>query len=305
MNKVKFITILLLLLSGIQSVLAQDDLFKKLDTEFPDTKQYTRATFKTTKITFGQSIETRKKGILEVNLNSKFWNVPNSRAQVFGADRVTVRFGLEYAFSDRFTFGLGGATFDGIFNGFGKYRLLRQTSSNKKTPIGITLFQSVSHLTRSYNGILRPNEFSDRFSYTSQAIIARKFTRNFSLQIVPTFIHRASRQFVADSNNHFAIGFGARYKVGGHVSIVSEYYYVANRIESLPAFDPFALGVNWELSDFNLQFLLTNTRNFDEATNITTTFNNFNFRDGNLHIGVSATYTIHFKDNTIKNTFKD
>jgi len=98
---------------------------------------------------------------------------------------------------------------------------------------------------------------------------------------------------VEDDNNHFALGFGTRYKLGNHVSIASEYYYVANPVSGIHGFNPFALGVNWEVSDLILQFSLTNARSFDEATVITLTANNFNFNNGNLHIGVSATYVFH------------
>ena len=297
MKRINFIYLLFLLIVGVQGLYAQD-LLGKLDKELPDVTQYTQATFKAGRITFGQSVETRKKGVFEINVNTKFWNIPNSNTQAFGADRATTRFGLEYAVSDRFTTGIGVASFDGIFNSYLKYRLVRQKDSDKKAPLGITLFQSVSYQTRDFNHIDLQEGFSNRLSFASQLIIARKFDRNFSLQITPTFIRRNSEQFPDSPSNHFAIGFGARYKVGRHVSIVSEYYYVANPIENDPNhlsfFDPFAIGVNWEVSDLILQFSMTNTRAFDEATNIVATFNNFNFNDGNLHIGVSATYVLHF-----------
>ncbi len=293
MKNNKAIYLVLLLIFGIHVANSQD-LIDLLDKEFPDEPQYTQATFKANRITFGQSIETRKARVLEFNVNTKFWNTPNSQSQSFAADRVTARFGLEYAFTDRFTAGIGGATFDGTFNAFGKYRLLRQRQDNDKTPFGITFVQSVSYLTRSFNHVILPEDSSERFSYTSQFLFARKFTPNFSLQLAPTYVYRASQQFPEDDNNHFAMGFGARYKLGGHVSIASEYYYVANPVEGIHGFGPFALGVNWEVSDLILQFSLTNTRSFDEATVITLTPNNFNFNDGNLHIGVSATYVFHF-----------
>ncbi|NAS29344.1 hypothetical protein GTQ40_00015 [Flavobacteriaceae bacterium R38] len=298
MKKSNFAYLFIIVVFIVSPINAQD-LLEKLDKEFPDVPNYVLATFKGNRITFGQSVETRKKGVLEINAHTKFWNIPNSNTQAFGADRVTARFGFDYAISDRFTTGFGVATFDGIFNGLAKYRLVRQKNSGKKAPIGITLFQSVSYQSRSFNHIDLPNTFARRLSFTTQVILARKFDSNFSFQLTPTFIRRNSNQFEDSPNNHFALGFGARYKVGRHVSIASEYYYVANPVEDnsvddhLNFFNPFAIGVNWEVSDLILQFSLTNTRNFDEATNITKTFNNFNFNDGNLHIGVSAIYVFH------------
>ncbi|MEM7382600.1 MAG: DUF5777 family beta-barrel protein, partial [Bacteroidota bacterium] len=82
---------------------------------------------------------------------------------------------------------------------------------------------------------------------------------------------------------------------GGHVSVVSEYYYTTNPIESFDTYGPFALGVNWELGDVMLQFMLTNAVNMVEDAFIAQTRNNFNFRNPNLNFGFNATYIIHFK----------
>ncbi len=301
MNKICISLLTFIFLITIQSVSAQNDLLDELDKEFLDVTRYTRATFKANRILFGHSVETRKKGVLEFNVNTKFWNTPNSQTQDFGADRTTARFGVEYAFSDRFTSGFGVGTFGGIFNGYGKYRLIRQKDSDNKAPIAVTLLQSISYQTRSFNHIDLQNSISDRLSFATQAIFAHKFDSNFSLQIAPTFVRRNSDQFQGEPANHFALGFGTRFKIANHVSLVSEYYYVANPVEDekLTFFGPFAIGANWDIKNVIVQFALTNTRNFDESTNITNTFNNFNFNDGNLHIGVSLTYALHLKKRKI------
>ncbi|AXT20082.1 hypothetical protein D7030_02890 [Flavobacteriaceae bacterium AU392] len=296
MDKTNFTYLFFCFIVITQSVKAQDP-FEELDKELQKITRYTQATFKANRITFGQSVETRKKGILEFNVRTKYWNMPDSQTQNFGADFVTARFGIDYAITDRFTTGFGVGTFDGIFNGYGKYRLVRQKDSDKKAPIGITLFQSTSYQSRSFNHIDLQNSISDRLSFATQVILARKFDSNFSFQLTPTFIRRNSDQFAGEPNNHFALGFGVRYKVANHVSIASEYYYVANPIEDthLSFFGPFALGVNWDIRNVIVQFSLTNTRNFAETANVVNTFNNFNFNNGNLHIGVSLTYALHLK----------
>jgi len=299
MKKNSLIALCLTFFFGLPIINAQE-LLEILDQESPQNPIYTQATFKANRILIGQSVETRKKGILEFNVHTKFWNIPNSQTQAFAADRVNARFGIDYAFTDRFSAGIGAGTFDGTFNAVGKYRLVRQRQDNNKSPFAVTLVQSASYLTRSFNHVILPEDSSERFSYTSQVLLARKFTPNFSLQIAPSFVHRTSQQFPEDDNNHFALGFGARYKLGNHVSIASEYYYVANRVRGIKGFSPFALGVNWEVSDLILQFSMTNARSFDESTFITLNALNFNFNNGNLHIGVSATYVFHLNQNRKK-----
>ncbi|WP_271767811.1 DUF5777 family beta-barrel protein [Aquimarina algiphila] len=294
-NNVHFIIYFFILMGFSNSVKSQG-LLDTLEKEYPDTPQYEIATFKATRISIGHSIENRKKGVLEIKAMNRFWNIPNFEGQRFVADKINARLALEYGISDRLTFGAGVSTLDGIFDGFLKYKLLRQRSDKKGSPISMTLFQNGSYRSRRnrpFTDINRFEDFTDQLAFTSQVLIARKFTPQFSMQLSPTYIHRSSSTFDEDPNNHFAIGIGGRYKLGGHVSIVSEYYYVLNPLKSIDTYDAFALGVNWELSDVMLQFQLTNTRGMVEDNFITQTPNNFNFKDGNFVFGFNATFVLH------------
>ncbi|WP_298540155.1 DUF5777 family beta-barrel protein [uncultured Aquimarina sp.] len=297
MSNNKFFLLYLLLLIGFSMSMNAQDLLDKLEKEYPNTPQYEIATFKGTRISLGHSIENRRKGVLEVKAMNLFWNIPNRPSQSFVADKWTARIALEYGISDRLTFGAGGSTLDGIFDGFLKYNLIRQRKDAKGAPISITLFQNGSYRSMTsglHSNINLSDDFMDRTAFTSQILIARKFTPQFSLQVSPTFIHRSSSAFDEDPNNHFALGIGARYKVGGHISIVSEYYYQANPLKSIDTYDAFVLGVNWEMSDLMLQFQMTNARGMVEDTFITQTPNNFNLSDGNFVFGFNATFVLHF-----------
>ena len=292
---------ILLFIVGNASINGQG-LLDKLDNEFPDKPVYEIATFKTTRIGLGHSIETRKKGALEISLYNRYWNIPNFKGQRFLADKITTRYGLEYAFSDNFTFGFGYTNFDKISDGYLKYRLLKQSSGSKKTPITITLSQGISHRkTANANpNLYGGNSSSSSYAFTSQALIARKFNPDLSIQITPTFIHRGAASLSNDPNSQFALGFGGRHKIGRHASIVSEYYYVANPLKSIDTYNAFMVGVNWELSHLLLQFHITNARNYAEDTFITQTTNNFNFNDPNLHLGFNATFVLHTKKKKLK-----
>lgn len=278
---------------GVQ-VLAGQKLLDKVEEQSKDITLYTLASFKSTRIAIGQSVETRKKRILEIHVNNRFWNTPAETSQGFVADRMSTRFGLEYGITDRLTFGVGGTTWDGIFDGFLKYRLLWQREDSAGSPISITLFQNASYRSKSYLSLSPFDDFPSRMSYTSQMAIARKFNPSFTLQLTPTFVSRGSLLFNDDPQNQFAIGIGGRYKLGNHVSVVSEYYYVLNPIISVNTYDAFALGVNWEMSDVILQFNMTNARSMVEDAFITQTRNNFDFRDGNFNFGFTFTYVLHF-----------
>lgn len=294
-NNKCFLVYFFMVMGFSMSINAQD-LLDALEKEYPNTPQYEIATFKASRLSIGHSIETRKKGVLEIQAFNRYWNIPNFRGQSFIADKLGARIGLEYGISDRLTFGAGWSTLDRVYDGFFKYKLIRQRSDGKGSPISMTLFQNGSYRSerKSFGiDVNRFDEFSDKLAFTSQLLLARKFTPQFSAQISPTYIHRSSSTFAEDPNNQFAIGIGGRYKLGGHVSIVSEYYYVINPLKSINTYDAFSLGVNWELSDVMLQFQLTNTRAMVEDAFITQTPNNFNFKDGNFVFGFNAIFVLH------------
>jgi opacity protein-like surface antigen len=276
------------------------DMLTKLEKEYPIKPIYELATFKTTRIGLGHSIEMRKKGALEISLFNRFWNREDDSRKRVVPDEVSLRFGLNYAITDNFTIGGGYTNFDGITDGFIKYKILRQQKNTSKAPVSIVFFQGVSNRNKVdfESNLYAEDEIinSNVYSFVSQALIAKKFNQNFSIQLTPTFIHRDKSIFIDQPKNQFAVGLGARYKLGGHISLVSEYYYTINPVS---ANNPFMIGVNWELSHLLLQFQMTNTRSFVEDAFITQTQNTFNFADGNFHFGFNAIFVLHAKKNKL------
>ena len=279
------------------------DLLKQLQKELPNTYHKTIGTFKSTRIGLGHSIETRKKGALQLSLYNRYWNKPTATSQRFLADEVTRRYGLDYAFTDKFTAGIGYTNFDKITDGFLKYKILKQQKNSKRAFASVTFLQAFSHRK---SGRAIPNIFndskssSDKYAFTSQILIARKINTEFSLQVAPTFIYREDNPATNNPNNQFALAFGGRHKISKHASIVSEYFYVANPLKSIDTYNTFMVGVNWELSHLLLQFHATNARNFAEDTFITQTRNNFNSKDGNFHFGFNATFVLHTRKKKLK-----
>ncbi len=296
MKNNNYLLIHLSLLLGCMVSAGAQDLLETLDKEYPTTPQYTSSTFKGTRISIGQSVENRKAGVLQLMALHRSWNLPNAGAQRFVADKWSSRLGFEYAITDRWTTGGGWTTLDDVYDGYLKYNLMRQYQGGWKQPVSVTLFQNIS-----YKGNLRlpdgVSAFDERSAFTSQLLIARKFTPALSLQISPTVISRNQSALAEDPSLHFALGFGARYKLGGHVSLVSEYYYVANPLVSRTTFGAFALGVNWDVRFLLLQFQMTNTRRMVADGFILQTPNNFNTRDGNFVFGINAVFALHLKKN--------
>lgn len=294
----KAIVSFLFMLLGISQIsISQnlDEIFNK--EKFQDTFPVI-GTFKGTRISIGHSVETRKKGSLEIVWMNRFWNRPlaeNERTtQTFAADKWNSRIGIEYAPTDQLTLGTGYGTYFQSLDVFGKYKLANQRNGIRKFPFTISIFQNAVYRNdpiSSYRNLAV--ESQDKWAATTQLLIARKFSRNFSFQIAPSYVYRSiENTWPTGETSSFSLGFGARYNLSNHVSVVSEYYYNLTPIDYIDTYGPFSLGVNWEVSKLLLQFKLTNARDTVEDLFISKTTNNFNFRDGNLHFGFHATYFI-------------
>ena len=218
MLKIK-LGILVLVFTATGNLQAQD-LLSILDNETTDS-QYVPATFKMTRIAFGHSTEVRPKNVLEVFVANRFWNLPQNASQSFVADRMSSRFALEYSLSDRLTFGLGASTFDHLFDGFFKYRLVLQKRGGKGWPVNVTLFQNASYDSSAIPNLSIADGFSDRMSFTTQVLISRRFSKNFSFQLSPSVVNRSLGLSDDDPTSLLALGARSRYPLCGHVSFAT------------------------------------------------------------------------------------
>ena len=276
---------------------AQPGLLDILEEETEPTKDLTIATFKATRVINSQSIETPAGGVLQFIIGHRFGRLNGGAYELWGIDNATIRLGLEYGVTDRLSFGLGRSSFEKTYDGFAKYKLIRQQTGLKEVPVSVTLFTSMAIKTIRWPEPDRPNYFSSRLYYTYQALVARKFTSNFSAQISPTLIHRNLVTTIADRNDVFALGMGARQKLTGSLSVNVEYFYVLpNQIVS-PLFgeqvrNTFSVGVDIETGGHVFQLHFTNSRSMIEKGFITETTGNW--LDGDIHFGfnVSRVFTV-------------
>ena len=234
---------LILLVSLCSYALNAQELLDILESEIPTNTEYVTASFKGTRIINGHSIENRKKGVLEFLISHRFGKISSGEEQLFGLDESNIRFALEYGLTDDIMVGLGRSSFEKTYDGFIKYRLLKQSTGEKEFPISVSLFGSVARKT--LKDYLPENEpsFNDRLFYTTQILIARKFSESFSFQLSPSYIHRNSVVIDEDPHDIFALGAGMRFKLNKRMSINSEYHYTFNPLESKDVENVFSIGL--------------------------------------------------------------
>ena len=275
---------------------AQDiDLDKLLDEEMSNesksTTQYTEATFKSTRIINGHSVESTQEGILDFRISHRFGTLNHGAYELFGLDNASIRLGLNYGITNRLSVGIGRSSFEKQFDGFVKYRLLWQSEGKTNMPVSLTLLSSIMLKTLKDNDDFKRN-FSDKLFYAHQAIIARKFSNSFSLQFMPTMVHYNIVPETPISNDVYALGIGGRIKVSNRVSINAEYYYQLPDNQFEGTHNSLSLGFDIETGGHVFQLHLTNSIGMTERTFITETLGTW--EDGDIHFGfnISRVFTI-------------
>lgn len=267
---------------------AQDDLMKMVS----DSNEVTirSATFKATRIINGHSIETVGKNNLDFIISHRFDRVNRGFDEFFGLDAATNRLGLEYGINDRLMVGLGRSSFQKMYDFFGKYKLVRQTSGAGNIPISLTLFSGYSLRTQNTTASLSGY---DRSSYTSQLLIARKFSEAFSLQLSPTLIHRNRPDIFTDSKTVIATGIGGRMKLTKRTSFNGEYTYVLPDQINDSYTNNLSFSFDLETGGHVFQLLFTNSFGMTERQFITETDGSWG--SGDVHFGFNISRTFSFQ----------
>lgn len=210
---------------------AQDSLANML--EMPKVSAPVSATFKSPKLINIHTIETVHKNELDFRVDHRFGDIAGNAGGIknfYGLDQSTdIRIGFDYGLSDRLNIGLARAKGFGVvtqlYEGSIKYRLFTQTSDDR-LPVSVTLFGSstVSAAKASTDPTLANafNRFSDRLTYVVQAVLARKFSPNFSFLLMPSYVHRNFTAF-GDQNDLFAMSVGGRIKITKRMAFVADY----------------------------------------------------------------------------------
>lgn len=277
-----FAFIFVLLAGNVQS----QDLDALLNAETKPTIDYATATFKSTRIINGHSIEQMKKKQLDFRISHRFGTLNNGSYGLWGLDQSYIHFSLEYGIKDWLMVGVGRGSQNKIYDSFAKFRLLRQSSGAKKMPVSLSYFTSVELNSLKFQDPTRTNYFSSRLTYVHQLLIARKFNENLSFQLTPTFIHRNMTKTELDKNDIFAMGAGARYKLSKRLSLNAEYYYTYNpnaKFLQTRYYNACSVGIDIETGGHVFQIMLTNSQGMREGTFIPQTTDNW--LDKGIHIG--------------------
>jgi hypothetical protein len=282
-------------------IFAQDDLMNILDQNAPKEINYTTATFKSTRVMNGHSIERMPAGQLDVRISHRFGTLNSGAYNFFGLDQSNIHLSMEYGIFNWLMIGVGRGSYEKTFDGFAKFSILRQSTGLKEMPVSLSVVTSAALKSIKFADQTRTNYFTSRMAYVAQILVARKISEGFSIQLTPSYVHRNLVATELDPNDIYAIGAGARLKLTKRISLNGEYYYVANpkTYLSQQIYNPLSVGFDIETGGHVFQLFFTNSLGMIEKAFIgeTTT----SWAKGGIHFGfnISRVFTLK-KPNKVK-----
>ena len=283
MRKKQFLAISLLMLILVS--LKAQDIDALLEEVTGSDTEYATATFKSTRIVSGHSIERMPEGQLDFRISHRFGELNSGAYNLWGLDQANIRFSLEYGITDWVMVGVGRGTYEKTFDGFVKFSLLRQSKGTRNMPVSMSFLSSTALNSLRWDG---EGElyFWNRFSYVHQLLIARKINERISIEVNPTFVHRNLVATELDPNDLWSLGAGARVKLTRRISINVEYYYVIpplNDFRSQTTYNPLSVGFDIETGGHVFQLHLTNSLAMIEKGFIGETTGDW--LNGGIHLG--------------------
>lgn len=276
-----------------QEIQAQDDLMGLLDQMEEESTDYTQATFKTVRIMNSHSIESPAPGVLTLVLSHRFGRVNGGAYEFFGLDQANMRLGFDYGLSKHFSVGVGRSNIRKTYDGFVKLKMLRQSTGARTMPLALAYVGGMQVNSLKWADPDRVNYFSSRLSYSHQLLIARKFSEQLSLQLMPTMIHRNLVATEAEENDVFAIGAGGRLKVTPSLTLNLEYFYLLPGHTADNFENSLSLGIDIETGGHVFQLIFSNSMGMTE--NIYVAETNGSWGLGDIHFGFNLTrvFTVH------------
>lgn len=294
MRYILYCLVLMSLLLIQVKIFAQDDILDLLsDDEEPQT-EYVKASFKTNKVINAHSLENTAGGVLDVKISHRFGYLNSGWENFFGIDNATVRLGVDYGITDWLAIGAGRSSFEKLYDGYVKAKILRQSTGGKRNmPITLAYLATMAVKTTDWSNPERKNYFTSRLFFTHQLIIGRKFSEGFSMQVMPTLVHRNLVTSTDEKNDVIVLGVAARQKLNKRIAINAEYFYILPNQVNEDIKNSLSLGVDIETGGHVFQLHFTNSNAMIEKGFMTETIGDF-FK-GDIHFGfnISRVFTLN------------
>ena len=236
---------------------------------------YATYSFKTDRVINLHSLEITAPGVMDVKISHRFNYIDNGAYDLFGLDNAQQRIGIDYGVSDNLSVGINRNSIDKAYDAFGTFKFLRQSSGKVTMPITAIFLASIAVRTEKFFDPAIVNSLTNRLYYTYQFILGRKFDERFTLELVPTYIHRNLVTVGSENNNVFALGAGGRIKLSKRLALTGEYVYVFPGQIDAQFHNSASVGLDIETGGHVFQLHFTNSPSMSEYAFVTETPKDF------------------------------
>ncbi len=271
---------------------AQDnDLLEELDSLSKEEVVFENPAFKALQIGNLQSTKLVGKKDFYMVVAHRFGSVKDGIKEFYGLDQANTKIQFLYGLSNRFQLGISRDSYEKTYSGTLKYGILRQSNNR---PINLVLYSSMDINTllnkKSYPGLL----FFDRFAYTTQLLISRRFSEKLSIELAPIYVRQnlidlnyaqtnipATKPlgFLTEPWNQYILAIGGRYKFSKRMSVNMDYAYNFSKNTNSLYRNPLTIGVDIETGGHVFQLLFTNSRASNDAAFLTETLGDWSKGD--------------------------
>ena len=263
-NKLRLLMILMVSISLSGNLIAQDSTIVE---PVVKKKSYTRNTFEGNFLIDNQTVMVPIKGTFEFDIYHRFATTDKGFTDLFGLfGSANMRLGFSYSLLDNLQVGFGANNYNMQVDLNAKLAVIKQTRDNA-IPVSVTIFGDIAMDTRAKSSVLPIINTTDRLSYFSQVMVARKISEKFSIQASLNYTHFNNVEGYLDDknvvqpkmkNDHISYSLTSRYKISPKTSIIFNYeqplttHYMNNPKPNL------SLGLDMKSSGHDFQVFFGN-----------------------------------------------
>lgn len=248
-------------------------------------------TFDGTRVINGQSPETLYKRELQFMISHRFGTVSGGVHTLFGLDQSNVRLGFDYGLSDRMTIGVGRSSQKETYDGYLKFKVLRQSTGAKKMPLSLTLFAASGVMTNKKSVLDTTTGISSRLAFVYQVVAAKKIGR-VTIQLSPTLVYRNQIESSSDQFYTFAVGFAGRYKINNMFSLTGEYFYTLPGYVADHYYNSASIGIDIQTGGHVFQIHFSNSQGMIEQFYVLKTTDNWSKNGMRLGFNVTRVFSL-------------
>jgi hypothetical protein len=188
-----------------------------------------------------------------------------------------------------------------------KYQFLQQQKNDPRHPFSLTVYantvvSSMDTVGKDVYKEINFESFSDRMSELVQVMIARRFG-DFSLELVPTYVHTNYVVSEEDQKDLFALGAGVRIPITKKLFVIADYFHTFRSEEgkeffkshNITYYDAFGIGIEILTEGHVFHMNFTNATNILENRFIPRTYTSWS--DGQFRWGFTISRNfILFRD---------